>query len=247
MKARTLIVDDDRSCIDDLQVHLASYPFLDVVGEVNSSEEAISFLESNRVDLLFLDIEMGGMDGIRFAHLAESLYPHILIVFVTGHPQFALEGYEVHPVDFLTKPVNPIRLKKTLQKVEERFLETPLPRDAKIGLNVPGGIHMILVSDIRLIEKKGRKIFVESKGGTRYETRETMKRLEEILHSFNFFRTHQSFLVPLHSIMSVTPDSFSRSYTVQLKDYDVLVPLSRKNYNDLKDKLQKQVEGLTIH
>lgn len=247
MNIRALIVDDDRSCIDDLKVHLASHPFLNLVGEVNSSEDALVFLETYRVDLLFLDIEMNGMDGIRFAHLAESLYPNMLIVFVTGHPQFALEGYEVHPVDFLTKPVNPVRLKKALQKVEERILETPLPRDVKIGLNVPGGIHMILVSDIRLIEKRGRKVFVESKGGIRYETRETMKKLEEIFLPFNFVRTHQSFLVPLHTIMSITSDSFSRSYTVQLKNFDDLVPLSRKNYNELKDKLQKQVEGLTIH
>ncbi|KAA0955593.1 response regulator transcription factor [Sporosarcina sp. ANT_H38] len=247
MNIRVLIVDDDRSCIDDLKVHLASHSLLNLVGEVNSSEDALVFLETYRVDLLFLDIEMNGMDGIRFAHLAETLYPNMLIVFVTGHPQFALEGYEVHPVDFLTKPVNPVRLKKALQKVEERILETPLPRDVKIGLNVPGGIHMILVSDIRLIEKRGRKVFVESKGGTRYETRETMKKLEEIFLPFNFVRTHQSFLVPLHTIMSITSDSFSRSYTVQLKNFDDLVPLSRKNYNELKDKLQKQVEGLTIH
>ncbi|WP_399629207.1 LytR/AlgR family response regulator transcription factor [Sporosarcina sp. SG10008] len=247
MNIRALIVDNDRSCIDDLKIHLASHPFVNLVGEANSSEDALVFLETHRVDLLFLDIEMEGMNGIGFAHLAESLYPNVLIVFVTGHPQFALEGYEVHPVDFLTKPVNPIRLKKALQKVEERILEAPLPRDVKIGLNVPGGIHMILVSDIRLIEKRGRKVFVESKGGNRYETRETMKKLEEILLPFNFVRTHQSFLVPLHTIMSITPDSFSRSYTVHLKNFDDLVPLSRKNYNELKDKLQKQVEGLTIH
>ncbi|MCG3087951.1 LytR/AlgR family response regulator transcription factor [Sporosarcina cyprini] len=247
MNARTLIVDDDRSCIDALKNYLASYPFLSVLGEVNSSEDALVFLENNSVDLLFLDIEMGGMDGIEFAHRVESLYPKLMIVFVTGHPQFALEGYEVHPVDFLTKPVNPVRLKKALGKVEERLNESQLPRDAKIGLNVPGGIHMIMVSDIQLIEKKGRKIYVESKEGARYETRETMKKLEEILIPFEFFRTHQSFLVPLRSIESITPDTFSRSYSVHLTGYQGLVPLSRKNYNELKDKLQEQTHGLTIH
>ncbi|MBB4823275.1 DNA-binding LytR/AlgR family response regulator [Sporosarcina luteola] len=247
MSARTLIVDDDQSCIKSLNSYLAAYPFVSVIGEVNSSEEALDFLETHPVDLLFLDIEMGGMDGIEFAHRVETLYPKLLIVFVTGHPQFALEGYEVHPVDFLTKPVNPVRLDKALGKVRERLEESRVPRDAKIGLNVPGGIHMIMVSDIRLIEKKGRKIFVESNEGARYETRETMKKLEEILIPFEFYRTHQSFLVPLRSIESITPDTFSRSYSVHLNGYQGLVPLSRKNYNELKEKLQEQTQGLTIH
>lgn len=247
MNTRVLIVDDNQNNIDDLMLHLILYPQLDLLGAVNSAEDALVFLESNQVDLLFLDIEMDGMNGIEFAHLAASLYPNLLIIFVTGNPQFALKGYEVHPVDFLTKPVNPVRLEKSLKIALEHLSVSPVPRDVKIGLNIPGGFQMILVNDIRMIEKKGRKIFVENKEGIKYETRETMKRLEEILAPYNFVRTHQSYLVPLHTIMSIAPDAFSRSYAVKLKDFEELIPLSRKNYKELKDALQKQVEGLTIH
>lgn len=247
MNIRVLIVDDEQRCIDDLTSHLASYTSINIVGEVNSAEDALVFLEDNRVDLLFLDIEMDGMDGIEFARIVGTLYPNMLITFVSGHPQFALEGYEVYPVDFLTKPVNPERLKKNIDKVEERFLVKPFPRDLQIGLSIPGGIHMILVSDIKLIEKRGRKIFLESKDGNRYETRETMKKLEEILLPFNFVRPHQSYLVPLHNIISISPDAFSRSYKLTLRDLDEDIPLSRKNYHELKDKLERQLEGLTIH
>lgn len=247
MKVKTLIVDDEKHCIDSLKSHLKSYEFIDIIGEVNSGEDALAFLPLHSVELLFLDIEMGGMDGLALAKKVESDYPHLLIIFVTGHAGFALDGYDANPVDFLTKPINPMRLERAIGKVKALKKEVKIRKDAKIGLNVAGGIQMILISDVLYIEKKGRKIYVCCSDGEKYDTRETMKRLEEMLSPFGFYRSHQSFLVPINRIKSIHPDSFSRSHSIMLKDADISVPLSRNNYNELKEIMLKEASDLNIH
>lgn len=247
MNVKTLLVDDEQHCIESLKSHLKSYEFINVVGEVNSAEDALVYLQHHSVELLFLDIEMRGMDGLALAKKVESAYPELLIIFVTGHVGFALDGYEAHPVDFLTKPINPMRLERAMGKVKNRKKEVTIKKDAKIGLNVAGGIQMILVSDVLYIEKKGRKIYVCCSDGEKYDTRETMKRLEEMLTPFGFYRSHQSFLVPLHRIKAIHPDSFSRSHTIMLKGSDNPVPLSRNNYNELKGIMLKETADLNIH
>ncbi|MBD7984220.1 response regulator transcription factor [Sporosarcina sp. Sa2YVA2] len=247
MKVKTLIVDDEKHCIESLKSHLKSYEFINIVGEVNSAEEALAYLQHHSVELLFLDIEMDGMDGLSLAKKVENAYPEMLIIFVTGHVGFALDGYEAHPVDFLTKPINPMRLERAMEKVKELKKEVKVIKDAKIGLNVAGGIQMILISDVLYIEKKGRKIYVCCNDGEKYDTRETMKRLEEMLAPFGFYRSHQSFLVPLQRIKAIHPDSFSRSHTIMLKGSDNPVPLSRNNYNELKGIMLKEAADLNIH
>lgn len=246
MKIRTLLVDDEQHCIDSLLSHLRSYSFIEIVSQANSAEEAMLHFSQKPIDVVFLDIEMAGMDGLELAKEIEKRYPKTLIIFVTGHAGFALEGYEAHPVDFLTKPINPLRLDKAIEKVKEMKLESKIRRDAKIGLSVAGGIQMILVSDILYIEKKGRKIFVCCSNGEKYNTRETMKRLEEILSPLGFYRSHQSFLVPLHRITAIHPDAFSRSHSINLHGSDLVVPLSRNNYSELKELMMKETADLSI-
>lgn len=81
---------------------------------------------------------MGQIHGIELARHIKSIQPNALTIFVTGHPGFALEGYEVYPVDFLIKPINILRLEKTLNKVKEIKSSRPIKTDHKIGMNVAG-------------------------------------------------------------------------------------------------------------
>lgn len=242
-----LIVDDDPICIDALNACLESFPMIKVVGEANNGEKALSLIEEEQIQLLFLDIEMEGMDGLELAHRVETLYPHIMVIFITGHPGFALEGYEVHPVDFLTKPVNINRLEKALKKVREILSLDKKPAQQKVGLHVAGGIRMINVDDILYIEKKGRTITVVCKNGEKFISKDSMKNLESVFQPFDFYRSHQSFLVPIHKIKSINPDVFSRSYTILLQDEKSLLPLSRGNYHELKVLLTKIVSGAVIN
>lgn len=246
MLVNALIVDDEQYCIEALKACLESFPMIKVIKEINSAEQALVFLEEGTVQLVFLDIEMEGMDGLQLARLIEEKYPNMMIIFTTGYPGFALEGYEVHPVDFLTKPVNINRLEKALKKVREIVSINGSEKKQKVGLNLAGGIRMINVNDILYIEKKGRVITVVCKDNEKFTSKDSMKNLESIFSSFHFYRSHQSFIVPIQQIKSIKPDNFSRSYTIVLNDDKTLIPLSRNNYHELKELLKEDANGVTI-
>lgn len=241
-----LLVDDDQSCIDTLKMNLSSFSFINIVGECNSAEAAIRFLREKEADLLFLDIEMDGISGLEFAKHLQTAYPQILTIFVTGHPGFAIEGYEAHPIDFLTKPINILRLEKSLNRVREQFSSRIAARENKIGIKIAGGIQIINVNDILYVEKQGRKISIVCHNSEIFHSNETMQNLEALFSDFGFFRSHQSFLVPIQKIKAIYPDSFTRSYSIQLTNDEKIIPLSRSKYNELKDLIEKQTRVITF-
>lgn len=246
MKINAVIVDDDQGCIGALKVCLENFPYIRVIGELHNANEAVAFLNDHPTDLVFLDIEMDDTNGLELASQLQYNYPDMMVIFVTGHPGFALQGYEVYPVDFLTKPVNIVRLQKALKEVLERLSERKNEKNKKIGLEAIGGIQMINVSNIRYIEKRGRKIFVNCQNGESFVSKDTMKNLESILEPFDFYRSHQSFLVPIKQISAIHPDAFSRSYSIFMEDNQTSIPLSRNNYHELKEILELEARGITI-
>ena len=247
MLIKTLIVDNDKNCINILKKELQSFPFIKIEGELNNPQDVIGFLQNNDIDLLFLDIEMGQIHGIELARHIKSIYPNILVIFVTGHTEFALEGYEVYPVDFLIKPINTLRLERALNKVKEIKSSRLIKNNYKIGINVDSGIKMVNISDILYIEKQGRKVSIICKNNEIIYSKESMKNLEVLFSSFDFYRPHQSFLVPIKQIKSIYPDKYTRSYVIQLFDSKTNIPVSRNKYPLLKEVLERQIKGLTIH
>lgn len=246
MRINALIVDDDQSSINVLTEHLQSFPFIKIVGILNSGKDAVAFLKENEVDLILLDIEMEGMTGIELANYVQPLFPKTSIVFITGHAGFALKGYESHPVDFLTKPIEFSRLETALNRVKEIKNPPSLTEKAqKIGMKTVNGIQIIDTNDVLYIEKKGRIISIVSKNRNKVISSDTMKNLELIFTPFEFYRPHQSFLVPIKQIKMISPDTFSRSYSIDLIDSDVKLPLSRNRYPELKGLLVKK--GIPIY
>lgn len=246
MQISVLIVDDDQNSIDILKGYLRSFPFIKILDEVNSGEDAITFLRKTDVDLLLLDIEMTGISGLELAKHIQPIYPNVAIIFITGHADFALEGYESGPVDFLTKPLDVLRLEIALNKVKK--LKKPTKdkkKEQKIGMKVANGIQIIDVNNILYVEKKGRTIFIVCKNDESYRSTDTMKNLEMIFIPFEFYRSHQSFLVPVNQIKGIYPDVYSRSYSIQLIDSDVVLPLSRNRYPELKELLEQK--GIHIY
>lgn len=246
MLIKTLIVDNDKNCINILKKELQSFPFIKIEGEFNNPQDVTGFLQNNDIDLLFLDIEMGQIHGIELARHIKSIYPNILVIFVTGHTEFALEGYEVYPVDFLIKPINTLRLERSLNKVKEIKSSRLIKNNYKIGINVDSGIKMVNISDILYIEKQGRKVSIICKNNEIIYSKESMKNLEALFSSFNFYRPHQSFLVPIKQIKSIYPDKYTRSYVIRLFDSKTNIPVSRNKYSKLKELLEKQTK-IKIH
>ena len=120
MKLKTLIADDEPLARERLRFLLSSDDEIEIAGECRNGREVIAALKERRIDVLFLDIQMPGGGGFE---VIEQFGPaHMPVtVFVTAHNQYAVQAFEVKALDYLTKPVEPERLRATLAQVKERI------------------------------------------------------------------------------------------------------------------------------
>ena len=118
---KVMLIDDELFALDVLEKHLNKLEGIEIVGRYQNPRHAFSDLAKLDVEAIFLDMEMGEVHGIEFAEKIISVYSHIEIIFVTAHPQFALEAFEVNAIDYLLKPVSSKRLKKAIEKTQEKL------------------------------------------------------------------------------------------------------------------------------
>ena len=111
---RAFLIDDESLCLDDLAWQLSEYPDIEIAGSYTKSPEALRAIESQRPDVVFLDIDMPNIDGLELAQIIQAQYTGVIIIFVTGYEKFALDAYRAFPLDFLVKPVLKARLDETI-------------------------------------------------------------------------------------------------------------------------------------
>lgn len=240
MALHILLVDDEPHARSHLAALLEDFPNVTVAGSVSGGAEAISFLRRTAVDLIFLDIEMGDVSGFDLARHIQSVYPKVMLVFLTGHVDFALNGYEFQPLDFLIKPVNPLRLERVILQAEEQLgKRTPKTPAVRVGLQVNGGLEIIQVYSILYIEKQGRKVYLVPAKGSRYQSYDTMQKLQGIFELYGFFRCHQSFLVRLDAMQGVYLDETRKCHKILLFGTEEQIPLSRGKYPELRERLRR--------
>lgn len=241
VELKTLLVDDETLCLEALKSSLSAFDYVKIVGEASKGSDVVRILEKSetKIDLIFLDIEINDVNGFELAKFIQAKYPQIKIIFLTGHVDFALKGYEYEPVDFLTKPINMVRLEMALSRVKNQKYHNEDCKDAKIGIHVEGGFEIVSVNDIAYIEKRGRKVYIVCKNNEIFNSSDSLQKLESIFKNYGFFRSHQSFLIPIKNIKGIHADEFSRTYMVQLKNVKKELPLSRDKYVELKELLKK--------
>jgi len=147
-RLKVLIVDDEelaRLRMRSLLADCAS-PAAEVAGEAGSTAEALHWLASNDVDLVLLDINMPGLDGLQLAERLRASARPPRIVFITAHAGHALKAFEIDAVDYLTKPVRRARLQEALVRVAQR-LDRPVPAAAPAAPAVPAEQPVLVVSD----------------------------------------------------------------------------------------------------
>lgn len=147
---RVLLVDDDPLCLKELKTLLSSFPYITVVGESLNTSNAISLLHRQKADLIFLDIELGNESGFRLARHIHQAFPGCKVIFLTGHVNFALEGY----VDFLVKPVNVLRLEQALLRVQEQRTPVLEKEEVRIGIQSGNRLEIVNIGSILYMEKR---------------------------------------------------------------------------------------------
>lgn len=228
-----LLVDDQPLAAEDSIAALKHYVTVAQILYAKDAAAAMKALKEQTVSLVFLDIEMPDMSGFSLAAYLEEKHRGIPYVFLTGYADFAAESYDYEPIDFLTKPVDTVRLGKTFERIKKR---TP-PSAGKVAVRTGQDYALVSPDEISYICKEKRKIWIRLKDKREYQAAMSLDELEQIFCDYGFFRCHQSFLIPLSDIRQVSASMFGQTYEAELGT-DTVVPVSRSKYTKLKEELK---------
>ena len=206
---RCIIVDDELLVRELLEDNVSRIPFLQLLKSCKGSAEAIGVLQNEKVDLIFLDIQMPAVSGLQ---LLQSVDQPPMVIIITAYEQYALQGFELNVVDYLLKPFSLERFMKACSRAHDLFMlknkslgELPVPDH--FFVHVEYQLVKIITADIEYIEglKDYIKIFLH--GVPRpVLTRMSMKAIEEKLPEGVLARTHKSFLVAVSKVTAIKRD-----------------------------------------
>ncbi len=207
---RCIAVDDEKWALDLLADNIRHIPYLELVARCKNTREASEVLHKEKIDLIFLDVQMPGLNGLQFI---QTLPEPPMIILVTAYEQYALEGFNLSVLDYLVKPVSIERFTKACNKAQLLFEMKHTKQNAAIGkddhifVNVEYNLVKIIFDKINYIEglKDYLKIYLTTSSKP-VLTRMSLKSMEEKLPESNFVRTHKSFIVSISKITSVKRD-----------------------------------------
>jgi DNA-binding LytR/AlgR family response regulator len=244
-----LVVDDERLMRDQIVGRLKeAWPELMIVGEAGNGREALAMAQSLEPDIVFLDINMPEMDGLK---AAQALAGKAHLVFVTAYDQYAVRAFEQGAVDYLLKPVDPDRVATTVRRLRERLQQKPDPMNRlleELSERLGGGtvkardylrwVQASVGPNIRMIPTSDILFFRAEDKYTRVQTetfealiRKPIKELIEELDPSEFWQIHRSTLVRVDAVAQVSRD-FRGKQVVHLKGCDEKLEVSR-SFNHL--------------
>lgn len=213
MMIRCLIVDDEPLALDILADYIKKVPSLELVKATTNPIEALTIVQQDNIDLVFLDVQMPELTGMQFLKILNG---RCQVILTTAYPQYALEGYDLDVVDYLLKPIAFDRFYKAVNKVlmanNTHFSPAAAPEAPPRVPAAPGNdfifvktehkIQKIYLDDILYIE--GLKDYISIFTPTeRVITLQNMKKMEEVLPSGRFIRVHKSYIISLDKIESI--------------------------------------------
>lgn len=228
---KCIAIDDEPLALQLINEYCAKISFLQLDKVFSNTDEAKNWLQENKVDLLFLDIQMPDINGLQFY---KSLVEKPAVVFTTAYKDFAVEGFNVDAVDYLVKPFEYDRFLKASYKAKEYldFLGSQELQLNSIFVKVNYEIMKINLKDLELVEALDDYIKLYIKPNP-VLTLMTLKSIQEKLPSRDFIRVHRSFIVPLAKI-----EKFSKTKLV-VAGKEIPIGSSYSNVYDLLLQLSK--------
>ncbi|MEM8941924.1 MAG: LytTR family DNA-binding domain-containing protein [Pseudomonadota bacterium] len=244
---RVVIVDDEHAARRQLRDVIDRVPGLTVAAEADSGAAGIEAIHKHDPHIVFLDIDMPGVDGFAVAKATEHLMYQL--VFLTAHHQYALDAFDTHAVDYLLKPARPAVVEKCLKKVQrqevlsmERSQSGPA-RAGGIVLCDSGVSHFLLAGHINFIEGLGRyrRLHLSDEGMDVHDrdtllSDTTLDQFTEVLSDQAFIRVHRSYLVNLQQIASLQTRGTGNH--VCLAGVQDPIPVSRSRLGALRHALE---------
>lgn len=214
-KLKAVLIDDEKSSLQSLTYELNAYcPEVDVIAAFKDPGEGLAYIKSMPPDILFLDIEMPGMNGFDLLQALHTI--DFAVIFVTAYDQFAIKAFEFNALDYLLKPVRKEKLIQAVKKVQDHQ-QQKLDRTSldaliqnirvqtrsgieQIALPTSDGFSMVHINDITYLQADSNYTWVFISSQKKYLIAKTLKDMEEMLQFPQYFRAHKSYLVNLNHV-----------------------------------------------
>ena len=258
---KAVLVDDEQLARDEMRYLLDQIGGVDVIGQAGNGVEALTTIDRLQPDVVFLDVQMPGLNGFEVARRLVGDQAASQIIFVTAYDQHAIEAFEVNAVDYLLKPVDQARLEVAVERVRRRIAsDRPVESGANVNsadlekiieavaerqsrrerLAIKVGERFLLVQSEEIIyaslADEGITVVTSLHSGT--SNYRTLDELHERLDPTVFWRVHRSHLVNINKIKEIVP-WFSRNYILRMKDEKATeIPVSRTHTRRLREYLK---------
>jgi len=236
-KWKALIADDEPAARRGVKQLLADFPEFAVAGECRNGAEVLTALDTTSPDVVFLDIQMPGIDGFEVIR-KRTVERMPAVVFLTAFDQFAIKAFETEALDYLVKPVSEARFASTMKRLMKRLQSTSRPVHADtIVVTTSRGATVLHLNEIDWIEAAGN--YSQLWVGTRsYFLRESLHLLEKRVQKNGFVRAHRRALVRLEGVRELTRTRAGAS--VAVLESGMRVPISRRRSASFTSALRHQ-------
>jgi two-component system, LytTR family, response regulator LytT len=233
---KAIIVDDEAPARSELSFMLEELGQVEVAAEASNVREAIEKLKDVGADIMFLDVNMPGADGLQLAEALTHLKYPPYVIFVTAYSEHAVKAFEVNASDYLVKPVETERLRLAVNKVQQYIKAQGKPTaNERIPVEKGGKKLLIPTNKIHFIMAKDDYSYLHT-DTDRYLSTVSLANLEAKLEPYGFFRVHRRYLVNLACVQEVDPVS-GGTLLLTLAGEEEKIPVSRRRVASLKKAL----------
>ncbi|MFG4003321.1 LytR/AlgR family response regulator transcription factor [Flavobacterium aquidurense] len=198
-----IIIEDELPASILLELHIAKFGFLNLKGKFTSVLGAQNILKTQKIDLIFLDINLPGKTGIEFA---KSICPETAVIFTTAYTEYAVQGFELEAVDYILKPISYERFAKAINKYSKTKVLNEIVQHSKHEIESPfifvkceRRMVKIFLHEIDYFESQGNYLLIYTQSDC-FKTHQSLSEMEEKLPQGLFCRIHRSFLVAVNKI-----------------------------------------------
>lgn len=247
---RVILVDDDKTALDELQYYLGKRDGIEVIATFTNPVSAVEEAKKLKYDAAFLDIDMPVLNGLNAARELMESNSSIRIVFVTAFNDYAVKAFELSAIDYVLKPLDKNRLEKAVEKLLKSYTGEPAAKKLlmdklgyiekcisqdtlKIAAYDNEEIVFVKMFDVLYLEAELGKTYMRT-ASCSYKVKDTLDTLETKLGEYGFFRCHRSYIINLRHISKLSP-MFNNNHILQLEGSSEKIPVSRNTIRELKD------------
>lgn len=235
---KAIIVEDEFPAREELKYFINNFSDIEILSEFDNGVDVLKFMQQNKVDVIFLDINIPMFDGMLLAKTINQFKNKPKIVFITAYKEHAVDAFELDAFDYILKPYSEERIVSTLNKLGQAEstkleIENRQVKPSNITLWKDNKLVVINVDDIYYCEARERETLVYTRENE-YIAKNSILEFEKKITSDKFFKVHRSYIVNITKIKEIIP-WFNSTYKLKLNDIDNEVYVSRSKIKEFRN------------